>query len=256
MVKNNYLLKAKVMHKRVFPKENFFYYNSTYIILPLFNKEVVLNKIFSINKFNLFSFYDKDHGTRKQNSNTLIWALEILKKTGLNQNDVQEIMLLTHPRCLGFVFNPVSFYFCLNKTNNVISIIAEVNNTFGQTHSYVIFEEDFRPIFNNKFYRATKEFFVSPFLSNEGGYEFLFNYSNTSITIIINYYKEGKLMLKTSLVGKRQNLCVKSLVTSVFTTFKTVLLINFQAVKLLMKRLAFKMPPKELSNKITFNKHD
>ena len=256
MVKNNYLLKAKVMHKRVFPKENFFSYNSTYIILPLFNKEAVLNKIFSINKLNLFSFYDKDHGTRKQNSNTLIWALEILKKTGLNQNDIQEITLLTHPRCLGFVFNPVSFYFCLNKTNNVISIIAEVNNTFGQTHSYVIFEEDFRPISNNKFYRATKEFFVSPFLSIEGDYEFLFNYSNTNISIIINYYKEGKLMLTTSLVGKRQNLCAKNLTTSIFTTFKTVLLINFQAAKLLMKRLAFKTPPKQLSNKITFNEHD
>ena len=256
MVTNNYLLKAKITHKRVFPKTNSFCYNSTYITLPLFHKETILNKIFSINKFNLFSFHEQDHGTRQPNSNTSLWALEILKKTGLNPNNIHEIMLLTHPRCLGFVFNPVSFYFCLNKANQLISIIAEVNNTFGQTHSYVIFEKDFTPISNNKIYKTTKEFFVSPFFNIEGNYEFSFNYSNTHITIFINYYKENKLILTTSLIGKRHHLCTKSLTTSIFTTFKTVFLINFQAVKLLIKKLKFKTPPKKFSNNITLNTHD
>lgn len=252
---NNYLFQAKVMHKRHFPCVNFFCYNSSYLIFPLFNKEAIKNTILSINKWNVFSFYDKDHGTRKKDSNTRQWAMEKLLEIGIKEGEISEIVLLTHPRCFSFVFNPVSFYFCLNGNSEVITIIVEVNNTFSQTHSYIIHEKDFKPIQKNKVYKTTKEFFVSPFMKREGEYHFRFSYGEEKIAIFIDYFKDGKLMLETSLIGKRTALTVKSLIGKLFTTFKTMLLILYQGFKLaFIKSLKFRRPTELLPNNITYNK--
>lgn len=213
------------------------------------------NTILSINKWNIFSFYDKDHGTRTKDANTAKWAMEKLLAIGITESEILEIVLLTHPRCFGFVFNPVSFYFCLNRNSEVIVIIAEVNNTFSQTHSYVIYEKNSEPIQKNKVYKATKEFFVSPFMKCNGEYHFRFTYGEEKIAILIDYYKDEKLMLTTSLIGKRTALTAKSLIGKLFTTFKTMLLILYQGLKLVfIKGLKFRQPTELLPNNITYNK--
>ncbi len=244
------------MHARILPVKNVFSYGSTYIAFPLFKVNLIKKFILSVNSFNLFSFYDKDHGERTKNSSTKEWALSLIKEAGFVKEEISEIILLTHLRCMGFVFNPVSFYFCFNKSNEIITIIAEVNNTFSQTHSYVIYEEDKSPIIQNKIYKAEKEFFVSPFLTREGNYEFRFNYGEEKIKIFINYFKENKLVLFTSLIGSRSDLNSYSLIFSIGTTFKTVALIVYQALKLITKKIKFRRPPSKLKNQTTFNKHD
>jgi DUF1365 family protein len=251
------LLKGKVFHKRVLPG-NVFCYKSCYITLPLIAESVAGERknppLFSVNKFNIFSFHDKDHGKRN-GEKALDWAFEMLKESGLSKNQISEIILLTHPRCFGFVFNPVSFYFCLNFESNLIAVIAEVNNTFGETHSYVINEENFTPILSNKKYTATKEFFVSPFLQREGYYEFRFSYSENKIAVFIDYFKNEILSFQTSLTGNIEEFTIKNSIPNIFTTFKTVVLIGFQALILIfLKKLKFRRPPKQLNNTFTKNK--
>lgn len=238
---------AKVFHKRIDP-HNTFCYKAGYILFPLVGK-VSKPKFFSIDRFNLFTFYNKDHGY-KNGKPTLNWVYEKLQEKGIEKGEVSQIMLLTHPRCFSFVFNPVSFYFCLNQNHKPVAIIAEVNNTFSQTHSYIICEDNFAPINSNKIYKTSKEFFVSPFFQTEGHYEFRFSYlenkpAESRIAVFINYFKEGELAFETSLSGKVVHFTVRNSMPYLFTTFKTVILIGFQAFVLkFIKKLRFRRPTK------------
>lgn len=236
------LMKAKVFHRRLLPK-NIFCYKAGYILIPLISK-FKNPQFFSVNKFNIFAFYEKDHAYRNKNP-IIDWVFKKLKEVGVSENAISEVVLLTHPRCLGFVFNPVSFYFCFNKEGQPVVVIAEVNNTFGQTYSYIIHEKDFTPIVTNKIYKMEKEFFVSPFFKTEGYYEFRFSYSNDKIAVFINYFKENALAFETSLIGNLVKFTPRNSLPYIFTTFKTVLLVGFQALILkFIKKLKFRRPPK------------
>jgi DUF1365 family protein len=241
-------LQAKVFHKRIYP-HNVFCYKAGYISIPLIGN-TYKPWFFSFNKWNIFSFYNKDHAQRNGES-ALEWACEKLSKIGIESDNISQVVLITHPRCFGFVFNPVSFYFCLNKKGKPFVVIAEVNNTFSQTHSYIIHEHNFTPILSNKIYKAEKEFFVSPFFTMEGNYEFRFIYSQNKISVFINYFKDEKLIFETSLIGKIVQFTAKNALPYVFTTFKTAILIGFQAFKLkFVKKLKFRKPKKQSNKKI------
>ena len=244
-------LKAKVVHKRISPY-NFFCYKAGYVILPLIGK-IQVPKLFSIDSSNIFSFHNKDHANRDGTS-TLAWVYEKLETVGIKKDDVSQVVLMTHPRCFNFVFNPVSFYFCLNEKQQPIAIIAEVNNTFGQTHSYIIHENDLSPIVQSKVYKAQKEFFVSPFFEREGYYEFRFAYLPKNIAVFINYFKNDILVFETSVAGKIVEFTPLNSLPYVFTTFKTVALTLFQAFILkFLKKLKFRRPPTQLKNSTTVN---
>jgi DUF1365 family protein len=240
------LMQAKVFHKRTTP-QNIFCYKAGYILIPLLGK-FKNPKFFAINKFDVFSFYNKDHGKRN-NTRAIDWALQMLEYAGIQENTVAEIALLTHPRCLGFVFNPVSFYFCLSSENNLLAVIAEVNNTFGQTHSYIIHEANYTPIVPSKKYTTPKEFFVSPFFQIEGHYEFRFSYTQDKIAVFIDYFTNNLLAFETSLIGNVVEFTPRNALPYVFTTFKTVFLIGIQALILkFIKKLKFRKPPTQTPN--------
>ncbi len=244
-------LKSKVVHKRISP-HNFFCYKAGYIILPLIG-EIQKSRLFAIDSFNIFSFHNKDHANRDGTS-TLAWVYEKLETIGIAKSDVSQVMLMTHPRCLNFVFNPVSFYFCLNEKQQPTAIIAEVNNTFGQTHSYIIHEDDLSPIVQNKVYVAQKEFFVSPFFQREGRYEFRFSYLPKHIAVFIDYFKNDAIAFETSVAGKIVDFTPSNTLPYVLTAFKTVILITLQAFVLkFLKKLKFRKPPPQLQNSTTVN---
>ena len=113
---------AKVMHKRLLPKENSFAYGVYYLVLPL-PAQAASKK--------LVRFDASDLGYR-DGSDPLLYAKSILADYGLNQ-EIQHIMLITMPRVLGYVFNPVSFYLCVDENKRLKAVIAEVHNTFGAT---------------------------------------------------------------------------------------------------------------------------
>jgi hypothetical protein len=246
---------ANVFHKRITPKVNSFNYNVFYICFDIEKINELTNKIFSINKFNLFSFYLKDHG-KKDGSCLKKWADNFFNQHGIN--NYQRIFLHTHPRVLGYVFNPVSFWFAVDKNDQIIATICQVNNTFGETHCYLIHHKNGDFIQENQWFTADKEFHVSPFYKTEGQYKFRFIFNEKNIAIWIDYHLNDKTLLTNVISKKRSSFNVFNLViaflTIPFLTFKVILLIHWQAVKIFLKKIKYIPKPIKKPISITINK--
>ncbi len=249
-------LTAKIMHKRLFPKINQFTYFVFYICADIKKIKNIKSLFFSVNRFNIFSFYNKDHG-KKNDQDPEKWLLEILAQN--NIKNIENIVLLSHPRILGYVFNPVSFWFCLNKDQELMAVLAEVNNTFKESHNYLIYDEKNKKIDNQTKYIAKKEFHVSPFMKRKGHYEFRFDFSQNNIFVAIDFFNDkNEKILLTSLSGKRQDLTSKTLLFNFFKfpflTFKIIFLIHYQAIKLILKKIKYIPKPIQYKHKLTKTK--
>jgi len=161
-----------VIHKRFKPKIHFFKYKVFSLLIDLSELEKLDKTIsfFSYNKFNLVSFFDKDHGDR-DGSLLIDWVKKNLKQNNISSENIK-IKLLCYPRIFGYVFNPLSVFFIYDSSDKLISILYEVKNTFGEQHTYV-FKIDIKnkQIFNN----CKKKFYVSPFMDLESKYFFKVN---------------------------------------------------------------------------------
>lgn len=250
---------ARVFHKRHIPKKNAFSYRVYYVALPL-------SKLFSsdttshlpINRPALISFHEQDHGP-KDSTALLPWIRTIL--AGCTPLDVlvKEVVLVAVPRIFGYVFNPVSFWLCLDEQNQLRAVLCEVNNTFGETHSYLCYHPDYRPITKKDWLYADKHFHVSPFLPRKGWYQFRFSYHNTRLAIWIDYYHEnGQKQLTTSMIGHLHTLAHYSVYRAFWRypllTFKVIFLIHWQALKLLSKGIPYFSKPKPLQTQYTKTK--
>jgi len=137
MIDKSCLYIGSVIHKRFKPKEHFFKYKVFSLYLNLDEIDEVQKKIpfFSYNKFNLISFYDKDHGER-DGSSLKLWVQKKLNEAGIG-NEIKSVNLLCYPRIFGYVFNPLSIFFVFDKYSSLIAIMYEVKNTFGEQHTYI-----------------------------------------------------------------------------------------------------------------------
>ena len=165
-------------------------------------------------------------------------------------------MLITMPRVLGYVFNPVSFFMCMDEKRQLRAVICEVHNTFGEQHNYICARADHAPIAPDEWLQADKIFHVSPFLPRDGHYKFRFVFAENGLGIWIDYYdaKNNKQLL-TSLSGKFVALEAASL-RKVFwfyplVTIKVIGLIHWQAVKLISKGIKYIGKPLQLIEKIS-----
>ena len=154
-----------------------------------------------------------------------------------------EIVLQTFPRVLGFVFNPVSFWYCHDGHGQLIAILAEVNNTFGGTHSYLL-DRRGAPLADGEELRAEKCFHVSPFNNIEGGYRFRFKLARAIQQARIDYDDaEGELLL-TAISGKPQPWSARALLSALLRmpvlTLGVVARIHWQALKLWLKGVPFR----------------
>jgi DUF1365 family protein len=243
------ILTAKVMHKRLHPKINAFVYRIFYICIPDKGESTLP---IALNKPGIMSFYYKDHG-HKDGSNPFDWAKEILVKHGL-KTACNDIRLIAMPRILGYVFNPVSFWLCHNKEGEMIAVICEVNNTFGETHSYICAHKNHDEIKRNDVIEGQKLFHVSPFLKREGTYKFRFDVKNDKLGIFIDFYDEKKKKtLVTSLIGNLSDFNKKNINKAFYThplvTLKAIYLIHYQALKLIIKGIKYIKKPKQLEEK-------
>lgn len=236
---------AKVMHKRLFPKINQFTYGVYYLALPLPAAPLPSH---------LLSFKEKDHGAR-DGSDISSWARTILSSYGLNEK-VSRITLITMPRVLGYVFNPVSFFLCFDEANQLRAVICEVHNTFGEQHSYLCARADHAPILPDEWLSAEKLFHVSPFLPREGSYQFRFALTGDTLGIWIDYYdKESNKQLITALAGKLAPLNAASLRRAFWShplvTLKVITLIHWQAIKLVSKGIRYIVKPRQHDERIS-----
>lgn len=236
---------AKVMHKRLFPKINQFTYGVYYLALPLPAEPLPVK---------ILSFNDKDHGAR-DGSDIQAWARGILTEYGLDEK-TSHIMLITMPRVLGYVFNPVSFFLCLDNERKLRAVICEVHNTFGEQHSYLCARADHAPISADEWLEAEKLFHVSPFLPREGSYKFRFVLAGEQLGIWIDYFdKSQNKQLLTSLTGKLAPLNTTSLRCAFWShplvTLKVIALIHWQAAKLASKGIRYIVKPPQREEKVS-----
>ncbi|NDF12492.1 MAG: DUF1365 domain-containing protein [Proteobacteria bacterium] len=252
MALKNALLVADVMHKRLIPRVNQFTYKVYYLAFPISRLSELASNILSVNRFNLLSFYEKDHKAEEGKSEA--WIRGVLKEHGITAAD-GDIVLACLPRVLGYVFNPVSFWFCLDKQGGLRAVLAEVNNTFKENHNYLLSHADQRVITSDDWLTASKVFYVSPFLEVKGNYRFRFYYSEDKIGVWINYATEEGDTLYTSIVGKRKDISRQTLVSAFlsfpFVTLKVITLIHYQAVKLWLKKVKYVTRPKPPEEKIS-----
>lgn len=252
------LFMAKVMHKRFFPRINAFTYGVYYLSLPL----SVLDKlprtfIFNIDGPALFSFYRKDYGAR-DGSDLHVWVKRLFAQHG-HALDGCEVILITMPRICGYAFNPVSFWMAYDQNGNIRAVLAEVNNTFGETHSYLCANQGMHPITQHQWMKAEKFFHVSPFLERKGEYAFRFHDAGKTLGLWIDYFHEnGEKQLATSLTGHRVTLTnsalIKAFLAIPFVTLKTILLIHWQALILFFKKIRYINKPPQLATRHSHSK--
>ena len=238
---------AKVMHKRLFPKVNAFTYRIYYLALPL-------AQLSGLKLPMMMSFKPKDHGA-KDGSSIETWGRAILADYGLNEK-IQHIKLITMPRILGYVFNPVSFWLCLDEKQQLRAVLAQVNNTFGETHSYLCAHDDHRVIEGDEWLEGEKLFHVSPFLQREGRYKFRIALQEEKLGIWIDFYDaQREKQLLTALTGTLEPLTQSALWRVFWThplvTFKTIFLIHWQAIKLVSKGIKYVPKPVQLAQKLS-----
>ena len=251
MIKNSKIYTGKVIHKRFKPKEHYFKYNVFSLLIDLNELEEINKyiKFFSYNKFNIISFYDKDHGDR-DGSSIQLWVKKNLKNIGIMTEDIS-IKLLCYPRIFGYVFNPLSTYFIYNKHSELISIFYEVKNTFGEQHTYIFKAQDEKTVQN----KCKKKFYVSPFIEMDCEYHFKTLNPREQLSVVINQNdKDGKLLF-ASQDGISKDFNNKNLILSYLThplmTFKIIGAIHYEAFKLWVKRIKLIAKKIKLKNNIT-----
>ena len=254
MIKNSIIYNGKVIHRRFKPKEHYIKYSVFSLLIDIDELEIIENtiKIFSHNKFNIISFFDKDHGPRDGTS-VKEWVIKNLKDIGIENHKIQ-IKLLCYPRIFGYVFNPLSVFFIYDESSRLIAILYEVKNTFGEQHTYVFKTEDEKVIIND----CTKKFHVSPFIEMECHYYFRVLKPSDKISVIIDQKdKDGKL-LYASQDGKAAELNEKNLLTSYIShplmTFKIIAAIHYEALKLWLKGIKIIKRKLKIKNNLSIEK--
>jgi len=209
--------------------------------------------LLKFNRFGLMSFYSKDHGYRDQRSIDQ-WVDDVFTTCGQKKPD-GDVMMIALPRIFGYVFNPVSFFYCYDKSETLRAVICEVNNTFGETHSYLCLAGD-NGFDNGDFIKSDKIFHVSPFIERQGSYQFRFQDLTDKLGIWINHLDhKNEMLLLTSLTGNFAPLNTENVNKAFWryplVTFKAIVLIHWQAVKLVLKGIKYIRKPIQLKTRIS-----
>ncbi len=251
------LCSGEVWHSRLRPATNTFSYGVFTLMLPLrtLAEADLVTLLCSRNRFNLLSFHDCDHGDGK--TPLLQWIDSLLTSENILDAD-GEIWLQTFPRVLGYVFNPVSFWYCHRKNGELRAILCEVNNTFGERHFYLLDTGGHMPW--GAELSAKKVFHVSPFCAVTGNYHFRFMRSSQAtngkvterLVARIDYEDEAGPLLLTQVSGTLHPLTNASAAKAFFShplmTLNVIVRIHWQAIKLFAKRVPFfskPLPPDE-----------
>ncbi len=243
------LYTGRVMHARFAaqqsPAAHAFVYPLFFLALPLSTLDAASNAWFGVERVRPASLRFCDHGAR-DGSPPEPWIRRLLADQGITAAD-GEIVLQAFPRLFGFVFNPVSFWFCHDRDGALRAVLAEVNNTFGDRHNYLVAHADQRPILATDRLRARKLVHVSPFFPVAGDYLFRFDLAGESRRVEIDYWLDGERVLATALEGRAQPLdagsMLRALLRQPLLTFAVVWRIHWQALRLIAKRAVFHSRP-------------
>lgn len=246
---------GQVRHTRLRPSVHGFAYATWFVLLPM--RHIALHGAgeLPLNRRAWVSFYDQDHGDGRgpDRGGALAWLDELLQAQGIN--DAQgEVWLHTYARVLGYVFKPVSFWYCHRADNSLAAIVAEVNNTFGERHCYVLPAPRY-----GQTMQADKVFYVSPFCQVQGRYAFRFmrtDGKDPRSVVRIDHGDERGLLIRTSVSGHLQPLTAAGLRRAFWRhpmhSLGVIWRIHWQALGLWLKRVPLvskPAPPSEFATR-------
>ena len=229
------------MHRRLRPVAHRFAYRISALFLDIdcLADTARESRLLSYNRPNLFSFYDEDHGNRDGRP-LRPWVDEKLGHEDVVLGHGQ-VMLFCMPRMFGYVFNPLSVYFCFREDGRLAALIYEVKNTFGEQHSYVVpvAPDERQGVWRR--HERDKKLFVSPFIGMAARYRFRVAVPDERLRLFIcEADEEGDFMIAT-LTTRRSNLddwaLALALVRDPMMTFKVIGAIHWQALRLWIKRV-------------------
>ena len=251
---NSCIYNGEVTHTRFKPVRHFLKYKTFSLLIDL-DEINLLDKsigIFSHNKFNIFSFYDKDHGDR-DGGNLKDWVISNLKKFQIKEN-ITNIKVLCYPRILGYVFNPLSIFYCYEK-EKLVAIFYEVKNTFNEQHTYIF------KIKNNEeiIQKCRKKFYVSPFMDMETFYNFKLLNPNDKLSVFIKQTDADGTILTATQTGDKKEFSFKQLAINFIKyplmTIKIIISIHYEALLLWKKGAIYRKRDVKLKNNLSFEEN-
>ncbi len=252
---NSCIYTGSVTHKRLFPVKHFFLYKTFSLLLDLDELKKIHDEIpfFSLNKFNILSFYEKDHGERDGDS-LKKWVNKTIKKYNL-ECQISKIKLLCFPRILGYVFNPLSIFYCYEGKKLKV-ILYEVKNTFNEQHTYIFAVKNNTRIISQF---CNKKFYVSPFIEMNTFYNFRLSDPDKDLKVFIKQTNaDDKKILIATQTGKKRELNSMQLLISWIThplmTIKIITAIHFEALKLWKKGAIFLKRKYKIKNTMSLEK--
>jgi len=245
------ILSGRTFHGREGAVSNAFTYSIDYLLVDA-ERPVRGPWFFGRNRAAPVSLQDRDHGGARGAGQGAAWARAVLAAHGVPAEG--RLLLLAQPRVLGRVFNPVSFWLAMDRAGALRAVIAEVNNTFGDRHSYLCTLPGHRAITRHDILSAQKVFHVSPFQAVEGGYTFRFDVREDRIGVWIDYRgPEGRLY--ATLTGRRAPLTAGRLAWALlrrpFGAARVLGLIHWQALKLWLRGARFHRRPEPPAEEVT-----
>jgi hypothetical protein len=243
MALNSCLYECGVVHRRLRPKRHAFEHRIMMLYadldeLPTIHRRI---KLLSHNRANLYSFRDRDYFPTSTPGDLKTRVVAFLQERGILFPARARVRLLTLPRTLGYLFNPISIYFCTNAADLPLCAIAEVGNTFGERKLFLLplRPDTRRPHRFNL--RVPKEYYVSPFSELDISFDFdCLLPGETLLVRIEDWDRDGKLLI-SHLRGRRVPLSDYQLARFAFKfpalTLKVITLIHWHALRLAMKRV-------------------
>ena len=202
-----------------------------------------LGRLFGYDRHAPVAFRSRDHGDGHTPLES--WIRGMCEQAGVRADGA--IWLHTFPRILGYAFKPVSFWFCHRADGALMAVVAEVNNTFGERHCYLLAQPDGSPLPQGRTMTASKVFHVSPFCAVEGSYAFrFFNRPDRCVARIDYHDAQGPLLL-TSLSGHlhpaSKAIVRRALFGQPLFTLGVIARIHWQALQLWRARVPFHGKP-------------
>jgi len=242
---------GRVWHRRLRPVEHAFSHATYFLLLPMRALRQQADTTLRRNRFGALSFFDRDHGDGRADS--LAWLEELLARESIDDAD-GEVWLHTFPRVLGYAFKPVSFWYALRGDGTLAAVVAEVNNTFGERHCYLL---SGAALHWGGTTEASKAFHVSPFCAVQGTYRFRFQLDGSADNATsaapsraiahVDHVDDAGLLLQTSVGGTLLPLSRRTTWRAFFgtplMTFGVVARIHWQALRLALKRVPFHRQP-------------